>query len=79
MTITKEVRERIRKKDEIEDPKAKGGKAAPGKAPPPKGKEDPKAKGGKAPVPVPEEAEDKNKKPLPEPSSHVNNEIREFL
>ena len=47
MAIVKEVRERIRKKDEPEQV-PKGGKAPAGKAAPAKGKEDPKAKGGKA-------------------------------
>lgn len=46
MAVIKEVRERIRKKDEAEQP-VKGGKAPAGKAPLAKGKEDPKAKGGK--------------------------------
>ena len=76
----KEVRERIRKKDEVAvDPKAAGGKGAPaGKgAPPAKGAP---AKGAEAqPKAVSKEEEEKNKRILPEPFQHVNNEIREFL
>ncbi len=56
----------------------KGGKA-PAKGAPAKGapaKPDPK----KAPVvAVPDENEEKNKRPLPEPHQHVNQEIRDFL
>jgi hypothetical protein len=80
MAIVKEVRERIRKKDEIPvDPKAAGGKGAPaGKgAPPAKGAP---AKGAEAqPKVLSKEEEEKNKRVLPEPFQHVNNEIREFL
>jgi len=81
LAIANEVRERIRKKDEPEQP-VKGGKAPPGKAPakgpPPK---DDKAKGVKgAPVaPTQQEEDEKNKRILPEPDQHVNNEIRDFL
>jgi len=68
------VRERVRKKDEVEVP-AKGG--AKGKAPPPKGKEDKKTAAAKE-----KEAEKKEeaaKRPLPEPEMHVNSEIKQFL
>ena len=77
VSIVKEVRERIRKKDEpIPDPKA--AKAPPGKGAPAKGApaaKDPKAVavGGKP------EDEEKPKRVLPEPHHHVNNEIRSFL
>lgn len=78
MILAKEVRERIRKKDEPEQP-VKGGKApakgAPAKAP----AKDDKAKGKGAPVAVPSEEEEKNRRVLPEPSQHVNNDIRDFL
>ena len=67
----KEVRERIRKKDEVAlDPKAAGGKGAPA------GKGAPPAKGAPAKG---AEAQQKNKRILPEPFQHVYNEIREFL
>lgn len=75
MAIVKEVRERIRKKDEPEQV-PKGGKA-PAKAPPAKGKEDPKAKKAAPAQPQPEDIEPKRQ--LPSPSAHVNNDIREFL
>lgn len=79
MLIAKEVRERIRKKDEPEVI-PKGGKP-PAKGAPVKGKEDPKAKGGKA-APVQQQVDAKDEKNmlvLPEPENHVNNEIKEFL
>ena len=74
----KEVRERIRKKDEpIPDPKASkapAGKAAPGKGAP--------AKEDKNKIQAPKqvvEEDEKAKRILPEPHQHVNNEIRSFL
>lgn len=78
MAIVKEVRERIRKKDEvIPDPKA--AKAPPGKGAPAKGGPPAKDDKAKAPAPGGKEEEEKNKRILPEPHHHVNNEIREFL
>lgn len=65
LALAKEPRERIRKKDEPEQP-VKGGKA-PAKGAPAKGapaKPDPKKA---AQVVVPDENEEKNKRVLPEP------------
>jgi hypothetical protein len=80
LAVVKEVRDRIRKKDEvIPDPKA--AKAPPGKSAPAKGAppaKDDKAKAGAPGAGKPEE-EDKPKRILPEPQQHVNNEIRSFL
>ena len=67
LAIVKEVRERIRKKDEVPvDPKAAGGKGAPAKGAP-AGKGAP-AKGAEAqPKGISKEEEEKNKRILPEP------------
>lgn len=76
MALVKEVRERIRKKDEVvPDPKA--AKAPPAKGAPAKGAPPAKAD-NKAPV-AKQEEDEKAKRILPEPGQHVNNEIRSFL
>ena len=78
LSLVKEVRDRIRKKDEpIADPKAAKGPPAKGGAPP---KGAPPAKDDKTKTPgLRSEEEEKNRRVLPEPNQHVNNEIREFL
>ena len=77
MALVKEVRERIRKKDEVvPDPKA--AKAPPAKGAPAKGAPPAKADASKAPV-AKQEEDEKAKRILPEPSQHVNLEIKSFL
>jgi len=74
LEILKEKRERVRKKDQEEQVPVKGAKGKAG------GKADPKknAKGAPPPEKV-EEEDDSKKRQLPEPESHVNNNIVAFL